>query len=599
MAITVEELVTVWGFKVDRRPLDQVKRGIGDIKSALTGLSIAFTAVGAGIAVFAKAGGEFEQTKIAFETILGSAELAEKKLAELSEFARRTPFTLPGVERNAKQLLAVGIETDKLVPTLKTLGDVASGLSVPLERIVLNFGQIKTQGKLTGRELRDFAIAGVPLIDELAKNLGVAKNEIASLVATGSISFDQVEKAFITLTSGSGRFADLMDKQSRSFFGILSNIKDDLILISREIGLEMLPQLKELGRQFRLFVGQNRDLIKSKLKDFFKDVGGAIKSTIKFLKRIGIVLSVIAKPFGGIEKLLIGLIKGFLFLQTLKIASGFGRIAFAAARVATGLGRFLGFLVRFKTIAKSAGLLRTLGVGLRFVAGGAIAAQAAALAVPLAIAAAVVALALLADDLIAFFSGDNSVTGKVLKSFQETFPGITEIIKTWVEQAKASFGLMVAAFNFLKVKLQPVFDFISEKFKGLVDLLKDLNSAFTGFIKKIGKKILVKIFGADFDISAGVKGNTEILKKITSGINEATENAKRSQLTGGNLGPALLGGSSGGGVNNNNSAKAEITVNTIGMSQEDSIKAVESATEKKLDDLLRVENRSAIPEVRR
>ena len=134
--------------------------------------------VGGGIAFLGKsaidAAGQFEQSNIAFTTMLGSAEEATKLLSDLADFARKTPFELVGIEASAKQLLAMGIESNKLLPTLKTLGDVSAGLSVPMSRLALNFGQVKAQGKLTGRELRDFAIAGVPLLAELSKELGVS-----------------------------------------------------------------------------------------------------------------------------------------------------------------------------------------------------------------------------------------------------------------------------------------------------------------------------------------------------------------------------------------------------------------------------------------
>lgn len=91
-------------------------------------------------------------------------------LAQLSDFAQKTPFELQGVRTNAQQLLGMGVSLENIIPTLKMLGDVSAGLNVPLERLALNYGQVITQGKLTGRELRDFAVAGVPLLEELAKN---------------------------------------------------------------------------------------------------------------------------------------------------------------------------------------------------------------------------------------------------------------------------------------------------------------------------------------------------------------------------------------------------------------------------------------------
>jgi len=99
---------------------------------------------------------------------------------------------------------------------------------VPMERLILNYGQVRVQGKLTGRELRDFSIAGVPLVAELAKQLNRAESEIAGMVTAGKIGFPEVEKAFQSMTSGGGRFADLMDKQAKTITGRWSNLKDNM-----------------------------------------------------------------------------------------------------------------------------------------------------------------------------------------------------------------------------------------------------------------------------------------------------------------------------------------------------------------------------------
>lgn len=222
-----------------------------DLQKSLktAGLFGAALAGGATIAVksWLDAAGDFEQTKIAFTTMLGGAEEANKKLAELSSFAAKTPFTLKGVENNARLLMAMGIESDNVIPTLKSLGDVSAGLSVDLERIALNYGQVATQGKLTGVELKDFLRAGVPLLSELAKNLNKTEAEIKEMVSRGEIGFEAVEDAFRSMTGEGGKFANLMEEQSKSFKGQMSNIEDSVELLSREMGAALLPIVKDLA----------------------------------------------------------------------------------------------------------------------------------------------------------------------------------------------------------------------------------------------------------------------------------------------------------------------------------------------------------------
>lgn len=180
--------------------------------------------------------GEFQQLGIAFETMLGSKEKADQLMSEAVSFAQKTPFTLTDVATNIKQLMAMGIATEDVMSTMKSLGDVAAGVSVPIARVAINYGQVATLGKLQGRELRDFAMAGIPLIDELAKNLGRAKDEIDDMVSAGKIGFKDVEKAFQTMAGEGGKFFNLMEKQNASVTGQISNLTDKWQVMLNEIG---------------------------------------------------------------------------------------------------------------------------------------------------------------------------------------------------------------------------------------------------------------------------------------------------------------------------------------------------------------------------
>jgi hypothetical protein len=159
-------------FKRAMRELDDSVSDVNNGLLSLKNVAIATAvAVATGVSLIAKESIKqadlFEQSQIAFSTMLGSAEKANQLLADLADFAKNTPFGLQDIEQNAKQLLAMGSSSEEVLKELKMLGDVSAGLSVPLWRLSLNFGQVRTQGKLTGRELRDFNVAGVPLIDTL------------------------------------------------------------------------------------------------------------------------------------------------------------------------------------------------------------------------------------------------------------------------------------------------------------------------------------------------------------------------------------------------------------------------------------------------
>jgi len=212
-------------------------------KIALAGLAAGMAAFGSSAI---KAAADYEVTQKSFEVMLGSVEKGQKMLKDLAEFTKQTPFQLPELETSARMLLGMGIEADKIIPTMKSLGDVAAGLGVDFDRLALNFGQVKSQGVLMGTELRDFARAGVPIIGELADMLGVAETEIKSMGSEGKITFDMVEEAFRRMTAEGGTFANLMKEQMGSARGQMSNLSDTILQIKRDMGEEMLPAFKEV-----------------------------------------------------------------------------------------------------------------------------------------------------------------------------------------------------------------------------------------------------------------------------------------------------------------------------------------------------------------
>ena len=172
--------------------------------------------------------GEFQQLDVAFTTMLGSKEKADKLMGQIVETAAKTPFTLTEVAQGAKQLLAYQVAAEEVNDTVIRLGNIASGVSVPISRLILAYGQVKAKGRLMGDDLRQFSEAGVPMIHELAKVMGVADNQIQKMVANGIIGFPEVQKVIGNLTNEGGMFFNLMEKQAGTITGQLSNLKDAL-----------------------------------------------------------------------------------------------------------------------------------------------------------------------------------------------------------------------------------------------------------------------------------------------------------------------------------------------------------------------------------
>ena len=180
--------------------------------------------------------GEFQQLEISFKTMLGSGEQANELLAQLAQTAASTPFDLQGIASSAKNMLAYGFAADQVNETIVRLGNVAAGLSQPLGDIVYLYGTLRASGRVTNIDIRQFANRGIPIYEELAKVLGKSVSEINSLVSAGKVGFPDIEQAFQNMTNKGGKFYNLMQAQSESLTGQISNLQDNIDMMFNELG---------------------------------------------------------------------------------------------------------------------------------------------------------------------------------------------------------------------------------------------------------------------------------------------------------------------------------------------------------------------------
>lgn len=189
--------------------------------------------------------GEMQQLEIAFSTMLGSAEKANALMAQLTETAAKTPFDMNSIANGAKQLLAYGTASEDVNDTLVRLGNIASGLSLPLNDLVYLYGTTQTQGRLFTQDVRQFMGRGIPLVDELSKTLGKTTDEINAMVTAGEIGFEDVRKVIENMTNEGGQFYQLMEKQSASLTGQVSNLGDSIDTMFNEIGKSLQEPLSD------------------------------------------------------------------------------------------------------------------------------------------------------------------------------------------------------------------------------------------------------------------------------------------------------------------------------------------------------------------
>lgn len=191
-----------------------------------------------------KSAAEMEQTNIAFETLLGSADKAKKVIADLQQLGAETPFEFPELADAGRKLVAFGTDARLVVPTLRMIGDVASGIQQPIGEIADIYGKAKVQGRLFAEDINQLTGRGIPIMGELAKQFGVTEAEVRKLVESGRVNFGNLENAFISLTSKGGAFFGMMQKQSTTAIGMFSTLMDNIGQVQRAFSAPILEAFK-------------------------------------------------------------------------------------------------------------------------------------------------------------------------------------------------------------------------------------------------------------------------------------------------------------------------------------------------------------------
>ena len=241
--MVIEELFTKLGFQVDPKGIDKAKASLSGLKKWIGGL-----ALGAGLVSLAKTGIEAAMTMegltAQFTVMTGSAEKAKGVISEIADFAAKTPFDKLGLSNAAKTLMAFGMEADKVVPTLKMLGDVAGSDQNKLNSLALVFGQIQSAGRLTGGDLLQLINQGFNPLNTLAKISGKSMAELKDAMSEGRISAEMVTLAFQAATSEGGLFFGNLEAQSQTLQGRISTLKDNFVTALQNMAEAFLPLMK-------------------------------------------------------------------------------------------------------------------------------------------------------------------------------------------------------------------------------------------------------------------------------------------------------------------------------------------------------------------
>lgn len=242
--------------------------------------------------------GEFQQLEVAFTTLLQSKEKADALMSQMVELAAKTPFDLQGVASGARQLLAYGFAAEDITDTLTRLGNVAAGLGLNLQDLTWLYGTTAVQGRLYTRDVMQFQSRGIDLAGELATQLGKTRAEISQMVTEGKIGFPEVQKAIESMTNEGGKFHNLMQEQSKTITGLISNLGDALDMMFNDLG-------------------KSQEGI----------IAGALKGTISLVENYNQVLDIVAQlvvAYGTYKAALVVLTATERVHRTVTLAHAFG-----------------------------------------------------------------------------------------------------------------------------------------------------------------------------------------------------------------------------------------------------------------------------------
>ena len=295
-------MVTVGGVKYEikgdnssfTKDVGESKRIASQAASAIGGAFVTAMAAASAAVVAAATSGvkynaQMEQYATSFEVMLGSSEAALAKIAELKEFAAKTPFEMTDLANATKVMLGFGIESDKASEMLGVLGDISQGDSQKLSALTLSFSQMTSAGKLMGQDLLQMINAGFNPLNAIAAQTGETMAEVKARMEKGAISAEEVTEAFKSATREGGLFYGSMEKQSQTFNGQLSTLKDNAMSFLGELtaGLtdiaknEALPFLsEEIGKLQKAFTDGGFDGLSETFGEVFGDLSEKLVEAI-------------------------------------------------------------------------------------------------------------------------------------------------------------------------------------------------------------------------------------------------------------------------------------------------------------------------------
>ena len=196
------------------------------LAGAAAGAAAAFS-FGDAIVAGVQLNAEYERVKTSLTVLLKDAEKADALLGKLNQFAAETPFQTDEINRAATSLLAFGESEQTVIDRLREIGTLSAGTGKDFNELTSIYGKARVAGVLYAEDINQLVEAGIPIIQEFAKQMGVSESQVKKLASEGKVGFAQLQAAFTNLTTGNGQFAGLLEAQSKTLGGQISTLRDN------------------------------------------------------------------------------------------------------------------------------------------------------------------------------------------------------------------------------------------------------------------------------------------------------------------------------------------------------------------------------------
>ena len=256
--------------QIDRatRGYQSQSRILGELKGLALG-SLSIHGASRILTSLVRVTGEFEMQKTTLAAMIGDLNKAEQIITRIQGLAVESPFQFKELTTYAKQLSAFSVPAEELFETTKMLADVSAGLGVGMDRIIIAYGQVRSAAFLRGQEVRQFTEAGIPILNELAKQFSelegraVSTGEVFDKISARLVPFEMVAKVFKDMTAEGGKFYNMQEIQAETLQGKLSNLKDAYEIMLNEIGTSQTERIKDAVDWLRTLMRNYEDIGKA------------------------------------------------------------------------------------------------------------------------------------------------------------------------------------------------------------------------------------------------------------------------------------------------------------------------------------------------